>query len=366
MLKWKDVYTTKQNGVGAYIVQFVALKSSESFDDEMILERDSCSSYGWKQIYLNMETLNVTENGMIEFNLTGLIQVTTYAFTIQTQIANYYTDSNETMFDGGVSGVKIFKTDLRVPSRVKDLKSTSKTNVSIEIQWEVESNEVEAIDFFSLDIIAHPFNQTSIDQRDFCANPFDANEIEIHEVYDDDSDDSDSNMSCCERCCAFDKERKKIQLKSFNDFENALIKFSEKTTRNSLEPSVEFKKHLNFVSRTEIEGKQRTFLITNLSPLTSYMIFLRACGNGLKCGDYSLATITTESSPNDPYDRVYLRPASDFFESEHFHIFFDQPKFVNGALLNYVTEIVEVVDNSTIPLRTNCITKKQHAENQFK
>lgn len=371
-IRWKHANSKQQQKFNAYIIQYVAVKSSQKLDDEMLLERDSCSSYGWQQAYVEVgvnKTISLPNGQLqLELNLTGLSQFTSYAFTVQTYQYGETTSDQNGENDGAISTVKTFRTDLYVPSRVKSLKSLSKTSSSIQIQWEVLENEVDAIKYFQVDVVAKPFNVSLIDRRDFCANPIDPNEYQLINVYEDSADDDgpENKQSCCEKCCEFDKERKEIRKKMNNDFEDALVKFSENVTRENLAPSNQIKKMPNFFDRFGVEAGERNFTVTGLSSTTPYLFFIHVCADGMKCSTAQIITETTERNPNEPYDKVQLEPASYVFESQHFHVHFDEPKVKNGAILNYVTELREVVKNTTVHLQSDCITRKQHEANQFK
>ena len=321
---------------------------------------------------MKLEDLKRAVNGLLEFNLTGLTQVTTYAFTIQT----YHYGKNETWGqnpenDGAISSVKTFKTDLFVPSRVKNFKVTEKSSSSIKIEWNVEESEADSIAFFYLDILAYPYNKTMIDKRDFCVNPIDSNDFRdstvYYEVVDyDDVSDNDQNHSCCEKCCAYSEERKKTSTKTVNEFEDSLVKFSEKVSNENFEESYAIKKLKNFVDRQEIKSKSRSHTISNLNSTTSYMLFIHACRAVSKCSGYSLVFEITEKNTLDLYDKVQLRPASYVFESQHFHVYFDEPNLVNGVILKYETEVLEILGNSTTFFQSDCITRKEHEKNEFK
>lgn len=331
-IRWKDVNPEQQQKYNAYIIQYVAIKSSQKLDDEMLLERDSCSSYGWQQVYVKLEDWKSITGDELEFNLTGLSQFTNYAFTVQTYQygETILTLDQNAENDGAISPVKTFRTDLYAPSRVKNLKTLSKTASSIQIQWEIRENEVDAIEYFYIDVVEKPFNINFIDLRDFCANPLDPNEYQLINVYDDtDNDDegNDNNLTCCEKCCEFDKGRKESRKKLNNEFDEALVKFSEKVPRKSLEPTYRIKKFPNYVKRINIDPTKRNYTISDLNSTSPYLFFVHACGDGSKCSTYSLISETTERNTSDPYDKVQLIPMSFVFESQQFHVYF-------GSLLN--------------------------------
>lgn len=333
----------------------------------MLFERDSCSSYGWQQFYVNFGDWKIKSDGQLEFNLTGLTQFTNYAYTVQTyqygETSLYQNNDNE----GAISAVKIFRTDLLAPSRVKNLKVIKKTPSSIQLQWEVLENEVDAIKHFLVDIITKPFSTAAIDQRNFCANPIDISEYQLIEVYDEEETvDVTKDLTCCEQCCKFDKDRKEIRKKTNNDFEEALINFSDEVSRNSWEPSFKIKMLPDFLDRLEIEPQRRNYTIKELNSTTPYLFYVHACSNSLKCSTYSLVSETTDRNSSDTYDKVHIKPMSLVFEIDHFHVYFDEPKVKNGVILNYITEISQIVDNITQFFFSDCITRKQHEKNRFK
>lgn len=230
-IRWKHANASQAHKFNSYIVQFVPVKPSQTLDDEKLWERDSCSSYGWQQSYIEFDVINLS-NDQLELNLTGLLQFTNYAFTVQTYSYGETTfDQNAKHEEGAMSTVKIFRTDLYAPSRVESLKALSKTSSSIQIQWEVTENQVDAIKHFLIDVVANPFNVTLLDRRNFCKNPIDPNEYQLIDVYEDDGEDDEleTQEMCCEKCCKFDLERKEVRKKTKNEFEDSLQTLQEQT-----------------------------------------------------------------------------------------------------------------------------------------
>lgn len=360
----------------AYIIQFVSVKSAKVIDENLLLERDSCSSYGWHHMFVKSGDWRLVDNGQLEFNLTGLSQFTTYAFLVQTyqygaNETSNETEQNSTEFDGAISQVKKFRTNLKVPSRVKNLETVNKTTSSVTLRWSVIVSEEPAITAFYLDVVKIPFNVTLIDRRDYCMHPIDkSEEIEVMETIkveqNDYEDDEEDDERCCSRCCKLQEEQKLSRELEDSNFEADLVKFSDEVPRKDFQLPTQIKKLPTFIDRITIAPGNRSYTIFNLDPFTAYTFYLRACSGELKCSEYELHTELTQMSKDESYDRVELQPTSYVYESANFHVRFQEPAKTNGVIISYVTEVREIVGNDSIYLFTDCITRRQHEINEFK
>lgn len=372
-VRWKDVNPPGSAKFNAYIIQYISIKSPQAIKDKTFFERDSCSSYGWQQALLKKEDWKYSpDRRFLEFNLTGLNQFTTYAYSIQTyKYGISDTLLNETENDGAISPVKTFRTTLKAPTRVRNLITLKKTSSSITLQWSINENEEDAINHFYIDVVRKPFKLEVLDQRDYCKHPITQSEtlVEIVDkmpIDEDNYDSIDDNLPCCEKCCAYEKIRKRIRDVESSDFQTTLLKFAEKKLRKSLEPVVAIRKSENYVDRFYVNAIARHYVVENLESFTGYSFYLHACSNDFKCSDYELVSIITLKNTSESYDKVVLKPASYVFETDNFHIYFDEPLLANGAILNYVIEVKEIAGKKTKSFPQECITRRQHQRNKFK
>ena len=365
-IRWKD-----NHNFNNFIIQYVPIKSTKFLDDTMLLERDSCSSYGWQHVFV--KELHYRHDGLLEYNLTNLNQFTNYAFIVQTYQYGFQTNLNNTEYDGAISPVKTFRTLLNIPSRVMSLETISRTSSNITLQWAVVENEEQAIDFFYIDVLKKPYNQTLIDRRNYCADPIKEAESDkkIEKVIENFRDDQyreliDNEQTCCDNCCRSHKERQVMRDKNDFDFEASLEKFSEKVPRRNLEPRVEIKKHRNFIQRVMIKAEQRNYTIKNLDPFTFYTFYLQACSSDLKCSDYEQQSEMTQMFQNDSFDRVELEATSYELLGKEFHVRFKEPRNKNGVITSYFVELHEVSENSSSDSTTFCISRREHELNNFR
>lgn len=369
-IRWSDASLKDKHTFNAFIIQYVPIMSTKFLDENMLLERDSCSSYGWQHAFV--KDLHYTYDGLLEYNLTELNQFTTYAFTVQTyqyggNETSFQLIKNSTEYDGAISQVKTFRTLLKAPSRVKNLETMRKTFNRITLQWSVAENEDPAIEFFYLDVLKRPFNVTLIDRRNYCINPIEKTESETIERFrvNQYQELIDDDQLCCDNCCQLNEERQVVRKQQDSDFQANLKKFSE-LPRSNLEPRVEIKKRKNFIKRVKIPTEYRNYTIDGLSPFTLYSFHLHACSSDSKCSDYELHSEMTQMNGHESFDRVELQPSSYVFEGTTFHIHFDEPTDKNGAIISYHTELKEIIKNSSIHLSSDCVTRHQHQMNGFK
>lgn len=368
-IRWKDV---KIKGTvfkfKTFIIQYVPIKSTSNLDDNILLERDSCSSYGWQHVFV--KDLHYRSDGNLEYNLTGLSQFTTYAFTVQT----YQYGGNElsleynTEYDGAISAVNSFRTLLSVPSRVRNFGTIAKSQSKITVQWAVIENEEPAIEFFYLDVLKKPFNVTLIDRRNYCTNPIAKSEAETVDrlrlsQYEE---LADNDEQCCDNCCQLKDEGQVMSDQQDLEFQETLAKLGDQIPRKFLEPRVRIKNNVNFVERIKIPAEHRNFTVGNLDPFTLHTFYLHACSSDIKCSEYETHSEMTQMNSHSSFDRVQLRATSYMFESRTFSVHFEEPKEINGVIISYHTELREVVENSSVHQAVDCVTRHQHELSGFK
>lgn len=360
-ISWNDTSLRDKFKFNSYIIQYVPIKSTKVLEDNMLFERDSCSSYGWQHAYLK---LNNSQGGLIEYNLTGLHQFTIYAYTVQTyqygeDEINFMQTNTEN--DGAISQKGTFHTLMRMPSRVKNFKTKSQTWSTIQLQWSVTDNEEAAIEFFHLDIKKKPFNVELIDRRNYCINPIRRTEAEtIEKVGESESQElSDDDQPCCDKCCQMDEEEPQM---SDSDFQTSLEKFGDQVPRSDFE----IDKNKGFTDTAQIKKTYRNFTIENLDPFTLYSFYLYACSGDYTCSDYELHSEMTLMNEDESYEQVNLLPSNYLYESRKFSVYFEEPTNKNGVIISYITQLREIVKNTSIHLSTDCITRLQHQINDFK
>lgn len=373
-IQWKDFISKDKQRFSAYIVQYVKIKSTKLLDEQKLFERDSCSSYGWQHALVKRDQWRRIPIGKLEFNLTGLTQFTTYAYTVQT----YQFETNATSiqmnspnvseYEGAISPVKNFRTLLKAPSRVKRLELVETTSDSISIRWNIVENEEAAIEFFLIDIVEKPFNVTKIDRRNYCEDPIEKHETQsleafrFEEMYVERSP-SERN-ACCEDCCEIKQKLQdsaKLQALANSDFIESLVKIANEVPRKKKQ----LRKQINLIDRVDLRPDMRSYTRHQLDPFTLYSFYVYACSSDSKCSDFEFVSVMTNIIANESYDRVELKPSSYELESQSFHIHFEEPKLTNGLILNYVTELREIVKNSSVFLLTECVTRQKHETNGF-
>lgn len=368
-VRWKDVNTKLKRRFNAYIIQYVAMETSSILEDKLLLERDSCSSYGWQHTFVRRDDCRDIGNGYLEYNLTGLEQFTFHALSIQTYHYGAADDNDSPLqqstleHDGEISAVKTFQTLLKIPSRVRNLRTIEKSPEFIKLQWDVTASEQAAIKFFYIDVIEKPFNKTLIDRRNYCTEPIEASENdEYMETFNTDSKSVanpffDLSLSCCDQCCQMRQDFKDNWELEDIDFQANLVKYSEEGPRRTFQPRLQ--SHRKFVERSTVPSTDRTYLVENLQPFTHYTFYLHACLSDDICGDFEFHSEMTSATLNQSYDRVKVHPSRNIFEEKEFHIYLEEPVLANGVIIKYIAEFWQVVSNFSVRLSVHCITRKE-------
>lgn len=382
-IRWKDANPPKLQIFNVYIIQYVAIKSSEYTDEKTLFERDSCSSYGWHHKFIERDIWKFRPDGLLEYNLTGLVQNTNYVFTVQTyqygaNTTNIEsTEHNFAEYDGAVSKIKKFTTLLNIPSRISDLKTSFLTPRSISLSWDVLENEEKAITLFYVDVFRHAFDIPEIDKRNYCLQPPENVEVATtpEPYYPDDFPLVNKDVSvhnkdfpfikkdfCCAKCCKNSNDN--ADDSNVDDFVQKLIKLAEKVPRKNNEIRSEFKRLKNFYTRIQLVPTVRSTTIDNLDPFTPYTFYFHACFNIMKCSDYTIHQEITE--PDKNFDRVHLHASSYSVEDRSIHINFNEPEDFNGAIISYHIEVQKVFITASLPYLNHCVTRKQHQLSGFR
>lgn len=356
---WKDINATDNLKPNAYLIQFVSLETGSSLeDDELLVERDSCSSYSWQHIILKQSDWFINADKYLEYNLTGLQQYTTYAFAIQTyQYESADMSKLQSEIKNGASAVKTFKTPMNIPSKISNVRTIDKTTISITIAWDVVQNEIEALDFFYVDVVEKPDTNSFYDQRNYCLHPM--VHQQIIEIYNNRDEDEiqDLEDTCCEECCKRRNGRKEIKIADLPtlEFKAMLEMLQFKVERPEIGPRRKIKKMKNYVNRFKTSTINRNITIRDLSPFSPYSFYVFTCTNDAKCSDYEVHNDRTEIDESRDQLEINSRNFKDF--DEVVTIFFEEPKLVNGAITKYLIEIKQENENASVIIKTDCITR---------
>ncbi|XP_070495241.1 putative molluscan insulin-related peptide(s) receptor isoform X2 [Chironomus tepperi] len=330
-----------------YILQYMTLDANEEkeFEENMLFERDMCSSFGWESQILEQEKIIDANkvhfpNATKSYILSNLKQFTTYVFTIQRYLidTSYFIinpDSNSSV--SGISEPKRFKTLMNIPSRVRRFTVPVKTSTSITLSWSVLKSEELAINRYLLYYFEVPVIQSQLNIRDYCLEPIEYETSSmvkrelVHEI----------DNRCCSICCEEVKHEVEEIETDDDDFAQDIIKFSEKSRRSDPEKHrAEFKNKPNFQQYRSISEEIKTYTVTHLKPYTSYAFQIFACA--AHCGEYELLYMRTAYDEN--YDQIELNPLDQEYQGTDFRVKFNEPKLKNGAITNYIIEIKEIND----------------------
>lgn len=369
---WTDASTVNFSNTKdspGYLIQYVAIDDFEKreVDENMLYERDICSSFGWRNTLVKQEDFKI-KNHWFSFVLQNLTQYTSYAYTVQ--LYYYQTPesiNNYTQRSGrGASEAQIFKTKMIRPSRVVKFSTAVKTIDSIELEFEVRSNENSAIDNFLIHVYEHAFDTALIDNRNFCDSPIEDYNTVIYTISDTINHYDDDREDCCDKCCEFNNERSKNREADDDNFRESLIKFTDETRKNSDKHFSKMQALKGFKEKIVVNATLRSYIVSKLKPFTLYTFHIYACTQEPSCSEYEIHSENT--AHNEKYDRVVLRPLGVIISDQNnkFLMHFDEPKLKNGAIVSYVVELRQVNENSTELLHSECITRKHHAENKFR
>lgn len=272
----------------------------------------------------------------------------------------------------GQSQVRVFRTLMDVPSRVYNLTAVAKTETSMTLNWNVHDNEVDAIQYFYVNIIVQPDHTELLDKRNYCIDPIEQAEYDeadgIPSVKREEQDhDIPWSENCCELCPQHHK-RPHSQLpeltrrkRDVNDFESILDEEVNKgpPREESLRSKRSITDYINYFGRRNFSGHLRSYTIEGLRPFTQYALQFFACTND-KCSDYEMYTKRT--LPSSDYDQLFMMPKSYLVYGDHIILHFDEPVKRNGAIINFIIEYRSGDANLTAHLRppTICLTRRQH------
>lgn len=275
---------------------------------------------------------------------------------------------NKTKSDA-MSPVQSFTTlpSSAAPSRVKNFQSSKKTSTKITLTWDVLENEKNLIEFFFLNVVAMPFNQKLLDQRNYCIFKMEpelseSDPVELIDYQLEEIQETEPELDCCDQCCKASEEVKKTREKYQNDFQASIKKFSE-NVRKSVKP-LEIPESVQRFDN--LFKTRRDLTIYGLDPFTTYYFYLQACSSRIKCGYSEFYSEMTLKSEDGNFDRVEILPTNYEFEMQSFFVYFEEPQKKNGLILNYKTEIWSIEGNLTVKIFTECITREQHERNGYK
>ena len=308
--------------------------------------------------------------------ITDLEQSENYAFFIQTYMNEDVVESPaQANTKNGQSKVRVFRTMMDVPSRVYNLSSVARTETSMTLNWNVHDNEVDAIEYFYIDIIVQPDHVELLDKRNYCINPIEQAEYDeadgIPPAKGDTGNEQDHDIpwseDCCELCPQHHKRPHLLlpeltrRKRDVNDFESILDEEVNKgpPREESSRPKRSIQDYVNYFGRRNFTGSYRSYTIEGLKPFTQYALQFFAC-TYLKCSNYEMYTKRT--LPSSDYDQLHLVPKSYLVYGDQIVLHFDEPTKKNGAIIDYIIEYRSGDVNLTSHLRpeTICLTRRQH------
>lgn len=359
---WNDTSITNITDLDnfpGYLIQYVPIDDFErrEVDENMLFERDICSSFGWKNAQVKQKDVKVVGD-TYKFILNNLTQYTTYAYTVQLHFYETAEFDHWKLLIHGASEAQVFKTKMIRPSRVAKFETLIKTLDSITLIFDVISNEKSAIDKFLIHVYEQNyFDPALIDQRDYCLHPTETIEtvIELNSLASENKVAVEFD-NCCERCC---KEKAKAREANDNLRDN-LVNLADNFARENPERHIAKMRNLTgFKEEIFIDGNLRNYTVKNLKPFTFYKFHIYACSIESTCSEYEI--LIDKTAHNEKFDRVILSPqASD--QKNKFTVYFEEPKIKNGAIVKYIVQLLEIKENSTNLAHSECITRKQHEE----
>jgi hypothetical protein len=373
-ISWEEL--SKSKDTSAYILQYAVIdaKQIKQFDDNMLYERDICSSFSWKNLVLLKDKLTETEKDgrkRKSYVLKDLMQYTTYVFTIQP--IKHSTDEIEEIdynySQSGSSELKRFTTLMNVPMRVIKVSTLVKSSTSITLEWDVVPNERAAIKQFLIHVFEKPANENLLDDRNYCQSPITREEREdsvIAAFMEHDNYESvmTNKKDCCEMCCEKEKKMKEDAEKEDDSFADIMVEHAQEHKRPNREKHREkMMDRDDFRKKYHLSGEQLSFSVRVLSPYTYYSFHIYACTEDRKCSDY--VRHTDRTAAHEKYDQVEIVFATNQFLKDTFRVYFEEPKIKNSAIINYIVQIKRKDGRDSNLIINECITRKKHENNKY-
>lgn len=335
--------------------------------------------------------------------LTNLLPYTNYAYYIRSYIIQ---EKALNIWDvvQGQSKIRYFKTAPDLPSPPYGYVA-HKTANTMAISWYKTTLHDELIDEYIIEVVHHP--NIHLDERDYCVHPI---------VPDPPQDTTAYGESCIDKCCKLTRLSFKFPNDTYNTYDvsddcyddpdymeyvefyeknnefcglkdpkceeafksykfgNKLTEFLDKKkmdedaqTKENIYPDSKPKKKPKGKITYPYGTPLRTERVTNttfkiefkdLRPFQLYSYFIFACSELLGCGIPFILHEKTNAVPiTTEIDLNITRNGSDVF------INFHEPIDPNEALVHYNIEKTIINETRT---EVHCITKKAHAENNFR
>jgi hypothetical protein len=344
-----------------YQIKYVAYSDQNEIVEE-IFDEDSlcCSSLQIRSIILDESEIEKDGN-IMKYNLTDLEHYTRYAYLVQT---NMQKDKSGNYF-GAISHIRSFTTKFTSPVRVQSIKTVSKTQTSIEIEWEVSNfGLLPDGEIFYVDIYEVPYNKSEIDNRDYCENPMTNEEYdELTSFMNNEEYETCSGEKCCQTCCKDKKIRKEQNL----NFDNKLSEYVKNRMRNKitkLQDVYNKTNHSRYYPHTN-----RSHTIEDLKPFTMYSFRIHAClplnAEDIDCSYYTSYWDITLPNRSELYDKVIPTGPKVITDREGYQLNFIKPKNSNGIILNYNIVFYEFLENNKVIHSSGCITRKDYEDGNF-
>jgi hypothetical protein len=255
---------------------------------------------------------------------------------------------------------------MNVPSRVVKLETMLKTSSSIILQWEVLPKESDAIQQFY--IFAYERSNDELDKRNYCNEPI-VKEEETTTVMNIKIDVEKSLMPtdknrCCQKCCEQENAQKQQREKEDDSFRESMIENAQENMRQKRRTHRDQMGILpGFLKKMRVDGVQRTAEVNELDTFAYYSFHVYACTEDQKCSDYEMHCDKT--AINDKFDQIKLHLETSEFLIGTFRVFFEEPKERNGAIINYLIELREKIDDQAVLIKQDCVTRKVHEDNKY-
>ncbi|KAJ6649870.1 Insulin receptor-related protein [Pseudolycoriella hygida] len=357
-------------------------KFGPSKKTDMPMIRKKASSDIWQSVFVPFEDLT-SERGHFAMTITNLKQYTQYAYYVRTQLSLKVKDQMLNVTQGQ-SEVKYFRT---LPDRPRPpiVRTQSKTNVTITLEWNPSTPERELVQKYMIDVYVIADDVDEIDKRNYCDYP---------RVNDEKKEDiiktpeliccrdqkayleffqRDSNETCgpsdptCEMTYKF--------VLFHHHVENALLMADPSKPYQFDEESIESPAHHSghpgpiirkfgghrgkfYLHSHIIDDKyMQSLRIPNLKPFTNYAFYVYACNKISNCSDYYF-----HSDRTLPYiyaDEIAILVFPDENITENFaSIIISQPFEPNGVIVSYEIETFYYNRNM---MNVTCLTRKEMA-----
>lgn len=318
------------------------------------------------------------------------------------QIVPKDNEGNALNVSQGQSEIKYFKTKYSIPT-CPEVETFSKTSNTITLNWFPIATEPEKVDYYKVEILRQPDDQSFLDARNYCDEP----RLDVHVSHGVQTPSDTNTLGCAAefeqwRKSHYDSDnlendwrshRKSIcsSGKSMNiDHRTEMIKFlgnakscaedSHGCWSDEKSDSLRFKRQIHHFVNADNESDysaeinrpllgehylqtlifnntQFKATITDLLPFTTYIFLFFSCND--VCSSYDFHFERTDSAKEaDQISKVII--SNDPNDLHRVYVYFDEPETPNGLTVAFnIAKIDWTNSNSTV----DCLTRKQHYDN---